>query len=1334
MKNINRRKFIRNLGLTAIGTSGAVAFLKSCTTDNFNHDGLIDCAFRLTDSNSLLNLEYYFINCRYKNGEVQAKYGPHENYMIVRLPQQHIAEQNVKSDPTAKNPIKVSTYISGYSYLVFRILFPKLSFIQKIFSDGSITSIPITKDDLLDWGCEKKFRLVVRQDLTESIFETKKIDFLTGVSKTNIDSLPENRYPFQQLNSLENNQYKADSLRAKRDTLRINKIPKVYGDPITAIELPWRLIISPKLPDSSKYKFKWEIPPTTTKTKDSHKLWTATLSIAERDEYKNNKKKSIEEEGNNERKSNVGITNLLNQLELMILGSPDYPAVINEFENILPTSAHRKDLVALYIKLKVIARTDKLTFTPLGATTHIHLKNNDIETALKERIGVLEWDHVISFGRDEKVKIATLFLEAEFGHKMVYVETAKRELKDGYYVLIKRNYILPLDIEKDYTNHENEVNKDGIISRFNSPFKKIKFLEIKQKEIIGSPKKLDRPFSTGVSFEFEAIDWQDNPIKLTKKINAIPFGALIPDDSPNKEIFQSVETYKSNAQQESHFILKTPKEVVDLDKTSFSAEKQQILDFEKIDEKIKSIKLDLKNNINSIFSKIDFNRYKTKIDDLKSEIEDVLEKYTIFLKNNSIDADETSLIKFIKDDYLKDFENINKFIVNIQSNLPKDEEIFIEVLKNTTLFKRIEVSFILVNEFISQIASILNQSKSSLNNIENIAKNIPTLIRINKQKVAYALKSEIEKLTKDKFDQTKKSISALETEYLIFEGSIRQTLNNESFDFFHEYAIIPKLNQAKVYVEALNKLVNEDIPLSISYASDYIQSQVDSTVFQIEANVSQVFAEVKEHSREAVKGVVKKISEQIPGFSVEIPVHYLTYLQNPEAIKDEAIDAITKSVNIEGLRNAIQEESNDLIFLGEEVKDAINTINDFRNVDPKKYFKDLGAKLFGSINIEEILGLGFSLPRINHLPDKIIYLFSNDKFKEFNASFVKFKPNVRGDSQLNLFISKSLKNVNEYYSYTELSNFSIGIMVGNTEVITIIFERFKITSSSNQTKKTDIKIADVKIGGPLEFIAKLAEKFTTPGNGMRIVPSSSNLDVSYSVAFPDIQSPSFNFRNLQFVIGLIIPFDPNSLKPISFKFGVNHPDNKFLISAGIYGGRGHCLLTATPKGIQVIDVAIEMGAYASLNFGGIAKGEVYLFFGFWFVYDKQEDFIKAVAYVLCAGSATVFGFITIGVRVLISLTYVKRGNKTLFYGEAIVSYSVKVAFFKKSFSIRYYKKIAGSGGDNSSQVSNKEAKASLFAFDLFNSDTKNKDLSENRQFVDIFEDEEKLKLYYQCFK
>ncbi len=93
-KSLSRRKFIRISALTGAALLPAVKALSQVagiplTAKDFQ-------AYRLMDNNNMLHLEVYFIGVEdiEKNGRFirNAKDIYQETFMIIRLPQQHIAE------------------------------------------------------------------------------------------------------------------------------------------------------------------------------------------------------------------------------------------------------------------------------------------------------------------------------------------------------------------------------------------------------------------------------------------------------------------------------------------------------------------------------------------------------------------------------------------------------------------------------------------------------------------------------------------------------------------------------------------------------------------------------------------------------------------------------------------------------------------------------------------------------------------------------------------------------------------------------------------------------------------------------------------------------------------------------------------------------------------------------------------------------------------------------------------------------------------------------------------------------------------------------------------
>ena len=842
----------------------------------------------------------------------------------------------------------------------------------------------------------------------------------------------------------------------------------------------------------------------------------------------------------------------------------------------------KNQLLELYIKYKLVARTDKLIFSPIGVSTFLELKNKKYkETSQYSSNNLYGWKQLISFGRDEEVEIVELLIDKEFGHKWLHIFTTKRRTRKGLSYLDYREYIMPLEIEKDYKEHFNEklkdINDSKVVystSKFNTPFKNIKLLDTKPKRILPLantteykeklgdtfayiPQVFDKNVDNKhdfVEFQYQATDWQNQTITFRKKIQAIQFSAF---DYINK-------------------------------KTT-----------------VAEINTELKK-IEKLFS-------SDKLDELEKNIQAYSTKY--------------------------------KSLVQTLSQI------------ETSIFKPAE-----------QI---------------KIEKESPNLIKVYRQKIGYAIE-DLKSKEQELLDGIRDEVSNLETDYLVFKGELKREFETSKLDFFNQYASVPQLKQAKAYVKSLNKLVNEEVPVGFKYAKDYLDNQFDTAKLEIEKNASRVFAEVTESSREYLKGIIRQVASDMGGYlNPEIPVEFLTYLKDPKKIPDKLKgELLMQYPEIDQYANEIQNGYNDLVFISEAAKDQWNSI---KQIQPDAFFKGLEAKILGDISLKDILGLDFEVPRLsevfdkNGIPEKIVYNFQTDKIREKDFSIVKFYGKNKGrQAALQVYLEKKIKNPNEYKSFTRLSDFSIAIRLASEDVLLILFNKLEVSSSNTQSRKTQVKIDDVSFGGPLNFLGKIAEAIKMPGTGLRVMPSFSQVEIGYAFALPSIETPAFNLSNLKFDLGLKIPFPTSEMvKPITTTFSINRPNDKFLVTVGIFGGRGHFVLEATPQKIVSIDSSIEFGGYFGINLG-IASGHVYLFAGI--RYQCSGGDIIFTGYIICGGGVTVFGFISVSFTFLLAMTYQNIGGQATLYGSASVRYSVKIGFFKKSFTLSYSKRISGAKG------------------------------------------------------
>ena len=1382
MNNYSRRQFLKDSSLVAISISPLVSSILfvGCDKKFKSSDYKSIKAFRLTIPETLFNAEFYFINCAQDGNRIYAEYTQEECYMVVRLPQQHIAEQNFDIKDTVT---KAASAIAGYSYLTFRIVFTP-------GKANTYISLKTGSDyiEILDWNNDNKernysFRLVVKKGHTHSLFEkypnpsyrknttTEHRDTLIFENKVDSD----NTYPL--------NYRKQDLL----ETFDSSLFPKVDSQPITAIEAPWRLILSPMLSDEKKYIFSWEFSkkPIISDDVTYAELWMATLIIKDNPGYKEEKEKTEEDKISNSDSAKVeDLEKKIKAIELMIIGSPDLVEVkdtlevhgsdsllvhkpisdisafkeivdtttVDMFSNkILPERKDRVDLVTLYIRYKLLARTDKISFTPFGISTYIDFKNND---TANNGISLIGWKHLISFGRDEEVEVLRLIIDKLFGHKMIHITSTKRTTENGKSFLRNIEYIMPLEIEKDYSTHEDYETDDSSankskISKFNFPFKKAVFIDKEPKKIAGLTdpiydNKTKVEFISSkpdegkeyiyipleengnpVKFEYLVTDWDDNMFKVSKSIEAISYDLL-------KDAYSaSDKSLGDNKAQIINDFFNPPtdklSEIDQLLKDNKTASTQLVTlqdelntnyNIEKISETINEIKrlAALPKEASDTISQLT-KRYRNNVRDFKAQVDSI---YSNKLNGIEIVPTIDSSYNIIKDKIEAavshfDTTSFDSTIFN-NDNIAKTK---LQEIKNSidTFEVKIEDAFGstqagLQNKFLkikSDIENILNKYLwYDLFTIDNIIKdkdadlkgrlailiktatdlndkisNIPGAINLYRNKIAYAV-NDAETEVKSGISKTEtiasENISKLETEFIAFKGKLK-TDTNDVIDFFNEFASIPQLDVAKVYIDKINKIVNDEIPLNIKYAEDYVKNQVDLIKMEVTSNASKVFANVYENSRELVRTEMRKFSKDLGGIvNPELPVELLTALKHPKASQD-VINDLSGNLPDE-IKKSIEDAKKyekQLIFISEEAKNTFNDLKQFR-FQPADFFKALEAKILGSIRLKDILGIDFSIPNVTYLEKekKVAYNFITDKIVEKDLGLIKFIPNANQKNEstkLQVYADKSWDNAGDYNSFSRLNNFAISIKPLGGDLLKVLFSEIKISSSSQRPKDISVKIDDVKFDGVLNFLAVLAEKIKMPGTGMRIIPSFKGIEIGYSLPLPSISSPGFNFSNIKLDLALHIHF-PNSqeVKPITISIGLNRPDDKFLLSVGIYGGRGHFVLEATPNKVVSIDTAFEFGGIFALDIN-IAKGQAFLMVGIRYQKDNLTGVVILTGYLTCGGSMTVYGFITIGVLFIMLLEYNISDNTII--GEAAVSYSIKIGFFKKSFTLHYRKVMKG---------------------------------------------------------
>ncbi|MDO6433006.1 hypothetical protein Q4E93_20530 [Flavitalea sp. BT771] len=570
---------------------------------------------------------------------------------------------------------------------------------------------------------------------------------------------------------------------------------------------------------------------------------------------------------------------------------------------------------------------------------------------------------------------------------------------------------------------------------------------------------------------------------------------------------------------------------------------------------------------------------------------------------------------------------------------------------------------------------------------------------------------------RQEYQKENAKISNLKTDFIIFRNNYRQAEGQILFDFHQDYACFPQMHTAQVYVQTITDIVHKEIPIRMKFAEDYYKNQADDFVLETKHNVARVFAEIKADTKELVKTSMREIAHELGGLvNPELAADFMTYMKDgrdaatnilanaqkegrqlEDSAKAQLQAAADHYANSEvvnnlkrqfgDLKSLIDEHGNDLrqaqqalILMGKEAKEQIKSNVKEIEIQAQDYFKGLEAKILGSIHLKDILGVGFELPKIDRRTKEISYQFITEKLQPVSLGpFAFYNKSAGKASRLTAFFKKQLTTGGQFYSSTALTDFSVGIF---DDRLLVSFEKLEILTNNDVKNKVSVKIADVQFQKELAFLQALSKNIQVPGTGIVLNITPQQISAEYAYTFPAISGGAFTMANLKFRVGVIIPLSiggSKSTTPIIAMFGINGPDDKFVVAAGIYGGRGHFVIETTPKYLRSIDTGIEFGGYFALDLT-IAKGEAFLMAGIRFVYTRDDignTTIDLYCTLSCGGSVTVFGFITVSVLFMLILHYQQYQGGSSLYGIASVSYSIKIGFFKKSFTLSYTKRLAG---------------------------------------------------------
>jgi hypothetical protein len=368
-------------------------------------------------------------------------------------------------------------------------------------------------------------------------------------------------------------------------------------------------------------------------------------------------------------------------------------------------------------------------------------------------------------------------------------------------------------------------------------------------------------------------------------------------------------------------------------------------------------------------------------------------------------------------------------------------------------------------------------------------------------------------------------------------------------------------------------------------------------------------------------------------------------------------------------------------------------------IDPKEFFADLNAKLFGKVPLQALIpvdGTGKANADLNapliktsakpnaKAPETLITKVTwapqlQDYTKEDDPVQVNFNMNEQTSAlTLKTQLTRSLTGAAPQSDISgEMTNFMVSLL----GAIAITFNSLKFSSKNGQKLivKADLPTkTPITFIGPLEFVQKLADILPPGifgGKGPSIDLKPDMIRVTYTLGLPPISIGVFSLEHIAIMVGLDLPYlDGNP----AFEFAFASRGSPFLLTIECLGGGGFVHIVLDANGIQMVEGALEFGGEFSLDLG-VASGGVRIMAGIYFKLTGTST--DLTGFVDVSGYVSVLGIISISLDLNLSLSYQVSNGKKMVQGRATLTVSIHILFFSASVQISMEKSFGNTSGD-----------------------------------------------------
>lgn len=505
----------------------------------------------------------------------------------------------------------------------------------------------------------------------------------------------------------------------------------------------------------------------------------------------------------------------------------------------------------------------------------------------------------------------------------------------------------------------------------------------------------------------------------------------------------------------------------------------------------------------------------------------------------------------------------------------------------------------------------------------------------------------------------KQGDTTLETQYLTFGAEIpddsdfNKLKNKLGKDIPQFY---PKVKEAEVLIPSIKHLAGNNQIAKIGYYEEYLKDVKDGFT----NNRGEVFAKLVD----------------------EIDLDF-----NSQG--DRSGGLVKPNMQIKGISRLMGPVAGDLKKISVGTSDP--------TFDPEDFFGDLDAKIFGVIDLWDIIqavgGDNFiksltdtddpKAPKLitdTSTPGELKVIFKwNPEVKDWNNLFIASNESKDASLQIKAELcARSLGEPDIDINCT-MQNFSIDL-IGNIESFIIIrFDEIVFISKGGEKPDVNVKMGDIEFVGVLSFVETL--KDLIPLDGFSDPPSidvtEKGISAGFSIGLPSIAVGVLNIQNISLGASFTVPFIND---PLSVRFNFCERQSPFTLTVWAFGGGGFFAITLDPGGVQLLEASFEFGASLSVDFG-VASGGVHVMAGIYFKMEMTENKAELTGYFRMGGEVDVLGIISVSIELYLRLHYEFSSGKCV--GKATLTIEVEVLFFSVSVEISCERKFAGSSGDPS---------------------------------------------------